>query len=110
MPELVTEKRVRARKAHPCQVCGTDAIQPGTEYTRTTYVHDGRIYNWVSCDFCKALFQHVWEWALCPDDEGIGQASYIGWAEDTLAGWGDDSDREKAREFLDRAGVDHYHG
>ena len=82
MPELLSSKKVVARKAHPCMTCSVTAIQPGDEYHRQAYVYDGRAYTWVTCTDCQALVHDVWDWANRPWDEGIGPDAYLGWAED----------------------------
>lgn len=69
--------------------CLTTAIQPGQEYKRATYVLDGRIYDWVMCDECRACSSYVFEWCSYVED-GIGETDYDEWAYDT--GWEADSD------------------
>ncbi|MCW2287019.1 hypothetical protein EDF60_1670 [Leucobacter luti] len=89
MPELVSEKIVRARKAHQCRTCNQMAVMPGQEYTRSTYVFDGRIYDWVMCADCRACASFVFSWCSY-DGDGIGEDQYDEWAYDT--GWEADSD------------------
>ena len=70
----------RARKAHRCANCSA-RIHPGETYSRQTNVYDGRIYDWVSCDPCEAIFQTIWDWAGRPD-EGICSDTFFDWALD----------------------------
>jgi len=78
MPEFITSKTVKARKPHRCECC-TVAIQPGDTYCRETYVHDGSVYDWVSCTECAAINADVWDWCYQPD-EGVGADEYAEWA------------------------------
>lgn len=89
MPQLISEKKVHARKTHQCMTCNQPAIQPGEEYTRSTYVFDGRIYDWVMCKDCLACESYVFNWCSYIDD-GIGAEQYEEWASDT--GWSADCD------------------
>jgi len=88
MPRLIAEKVVRARNAHACQTCFQTAVQPGEQYTRSTYAADGHVYNWVMCDACRNISAHVFKWI--DYDGGIGADEYDEWAYDT--GWGADQD------------------
>lgn len=79
MPQLLKSKTVTARKPHRCACCGEGAVKVGERYQRETYIYDGRVYDWVSCNECASLQMHVWDWAGRPE-EGIGADAYIEWA------------------------------
>jgi hypothetical protein len=83
MPQLLSSKTVRARKAHGCQTCSAQAIAPGEIYARESYVFDGRAYTWIQCLECAALVGIVWEYAYYPD-EGIDRDDYYTWATETV--------------------------
>lgn len=78
-PTLLNEKRVKARKDHGCQVCTGTAIHAGETYLRSTYVFDGRVYNWTSCSNCDAMSSDVWDWSTQGED-GIDRETYYEWA------------------------------
>lgn len=100
MPEVISRKTVVARKPHRCMNCGAVAVQPGATYEREVLKYDGRLYSWVSCLDCYAIFTPVWEWADEPE-EGIGPHEYLDWARDNAwdPEWG-----EAARAYLVRRG------
>lgn len=106
MPILLRERTLTARKTHTCRTCFAPAAQPGEKYRRETYVFDGRVYDWVTCQPCADLALIVWDWAMSPDDVGIGPDSYEDWARDVLAGWESDEHAEAARAYLTRRGGD----
>lgn len=100
MTNLIRTSTPVARKVHRCRCCGAPAVQPGDKYKRDTLVYDGRIYDWVSCVECSALFATVWDWSDGGED-GIGPEQYAEWALD----YADDPEHgEKARAYLLRAG------
>lgn len=80
MPVLLREKTVVARKAHHCGTCEGTAISPGESYSRQTYVYDGRVYDWVQCDGCRAIAGLVFTWMEDWYDEGISRDDYVEWA------------------------------
>lgn len=94
---LLGSARRTARKAHPCSYCRQPAVQPGGTYVRDTYVLDGRIYDWITCTDCEALWRKVWDW-MGGSDEGITAEDCIEWSLESPG----DSD---AVAFLARAGV-----
>lgn len=102
MPELISSKTVRARKAHQCRCCGGVAIQPGDTYDRAVFVYDGLIYTWVTCRACSEITDEVFTWAGSPYDEGIGADTYCEWARDME---GDEKWGGAARAYLIRAGL-----
>lgn len=79
-PQLLSEKRVKARKTHMCETCRRPAITPGQEYTRASYVFDGRAYTWIQCDHCRSISMKVWDY--WPDSDGIDMDHYEEWADD----------------------------
>lgn len=105
MPTLLNEKTVKARKPHLCNCCYAVAVEPGQTYTRTTYVYDGRVYDWVSCTECQRVAGDVFEYAADPE-EGIGPDTYQEWAEDAVAYSKDDAVREAAKAYLRRRGLE----
>lgn len=99
MPQLLKEKMVKARKAHNCQTCLTVTIQPGTVYRRATYVYDGMVYDWVSCEPCEAISMLVYDWWSDSGEEGVGFDEYRDWAYEHE----DDPEHgEAARAYLQR--------
>ena len=101
MVTVLHTRRPKARKAHPCEYCGAPAVQPGETYQRDTLVHDGHIYDWVSCKACDALTQIVWAWAYF-DEDGVATDQFDEWATEH----GDDPEHGKAaRAYLDRRGI-----
>ncbi|WP_238840752.1 hypothetical protein [Prescottella equi] len=96
MPTLLSRKSRTARKAHACMTCHS-AIRPATEYVRETFLHDGQIYDWVSCQPCRDMFDLVWSWAYA--DDGIDADHYAEWADE----FEDDPQHgETAHAFLER--------
>lgn len=98
MPTLLREKMVTARKTRSCMTCGATAIHPGEQYRRSTYVYDGRVYDWVGCKPCDEIQDLVYSWWDSPED-GIGADEYVEWA------WEFEDDPqhgEAARAFLER--------
>ena len=81
MPTLLREKDVTARKPHVCRTCPNVAIEPGEVYRRSTYAHDGTVYDWVQCSACAEASGWVYAWAGCPD-EGVGESEYLEWSRD----------------------------
>lgn len=80
MVEVLRTTSPVARVEHKCQTCD-GAIAPGEKYERQVCAYDGRIYDWVTCPACIALFPTVWEWVDGASwDEGIGQEDYDEWA------------------------------
>ena len=98
MPDLIREQTVKARKAHGCMTCNTTAIQAGETYCRTTYVYDGRIYDWVQCTECSKLVGEVYRWAGQPD-EGVGEDTFAEWASESAT---DERYGEAATAYLAR--------
>lgn len=80
MPLLLREKTVVARKGHLCDTCETTAISVGETYSRQTYVHDGRVYDWVQCESSRAIAGLVFTWMEDWYDEGISRDDYVEWA------------------------------
>lgn len=101
MSIVIKSATVKARKTHRCMNCGCVAIQPGQTYERQTCVYDGRIYDWVSCAACNAIFGLVWDYWGEPD-EGIGEDSYVDWADEHE---NDPAYGELARAYLARRGL-----
>ncbi len=97
MPDLISEKTVRARKPHKCRCCGVIAIQPGQEYLREVLKYDGRVYTWISCSGCEEITAEVYTWCGDPE-EGINHGDYAEWAEEHR-------DDPRAKAYLKRAGI-----
>lgn len=102
MTTLLREKTVTARKAHACATCNQPAAQPGDTYRRTTYVYDGRIYDWVQCDPCREMATEVFDWVGYPD-EGIGLDHYYEWASEAVI-HGTPDQQVMAKNYLERLG------
>lgn len=98
MSTVLSSKRVTARKPHRCSCCSVECIQPGQVYQRDSVLNDGRVYDWVTCSPCAAIFDTVWDWAGSPYDEGIGPDHYAEWADD-LKGHDPRADAYLARAF-----------
>jgi hypothetical protein len=82
MTQLIAETNIKAaRKEHYCRICGGVAARVGEPYKRSTYVYDGRVYDWIECAPCSALNGEVWDWCSWPE-EGIGVDQYDEWALD----------------------------
>jgi len=107
---LSTAKIKAARKPHRCSCCTCVAVQIGEPYTRTSLLHDDRVYTWVTCAECDAIFDLVDDWAGgIYNEDGVGPDEYVGWARDFSD---DPTDGEAARAFLTRrqlaiTGADH---
>lgn len=71
-------KMVTARKQHQCSLC-TGRIRPGEKYERATLIHDGHIYDFLTCQPCR-------------DDDII-------WHADRMFGYDDGVDYEIAGEW-----------
>lgn len=52
--ETITVKRVKARKNHICDTCGSNIFK-GEEYELQTNKFEGEIYNWKNCDHCEPI-------------------------------------------------------
>lgn len=66
MVEVLRTMRPTARVEHKCQTC-SGIIKPGERYERQVCAYDGRVYDWVTCPECIALFSLVWDWVGCDD-------------------------------------------
>ncbi|MDE8648178.1 hypothetical protein PXH69_24735 [Rhodococcus qingshengii] len=77
---VLSTKTVTARKPHQCMTCSTVAIKPGIQYVRSTMVYDGRIYDWVQCEPCRAITDLVWQWSN--EQDGIDADHYAEWADE----------------------------
>lgn len=83
-PQVLSSRTVRARVPHRCSTCQVVCIQPGDQYQRDGILNDGRVYTWVMCSECAAIFVTVWEWAGETDD-GVGPDTYLEWAQELTA-------------------------
>lgn len=100
MVEVLRSTHPTARVEHKCQTC-TRVIAPGEKYERQVCAYDGRVYDWVTCSDCIALFPSVWDWVAF-DDEGIGQEDYDEWSREHV---NDEKHRALARAHLVRRGL-----
>lgn len=99
MPTLLHGARPKARKAHRCSCCA-GRIELGEVYSRDTYVYDGRVYDWRTCDPCKVITGTVSAW-WNGADEGITGETFAEWAHEHR----DDAEHgEAARAYLARRG------
>lgn len=81
MPELIGERTIRsARKMHRCRTCFAPAALAGETYKRQTYVYDGRVYDWVSCQPCDEICGEVHSWSM--SEEGVTAFDYYEWADE----------------------------
>lgn len=83
MTETIWKKTVTARTTHLCMLCYGIAAEPGQQYTRTTNVSDGRIYDWVECADCTAIARRAWAW-FGYNDEGVDFDDCVDWAKDAV--------------------------
>lgn len=60
---------VRARKAHRCCECRV-VIEPGTTYTRTSGIWDGRPYSHPYCPPCSELERWAWAQGTWDGEDG----------------------------------------
>lgn len=98
MARLIKAKSLKARKFHYCRNCGTEIAAPGEFYRRETYVYDGSVYNWTTCDECEKIIHDVHMWCGWPE-EGIGREEFYEWAIDQE---NDDMYGEYAKSYLAR--------
>ena len=69
MSDLYESKRVRARKQHWCEDCGT-LILPGTEYQRAKWLDtDGHFMEYASCYLCFELARDMFRVGFIGEDE-----------------------------------------
>lgn len=52
--DFYSEKNVRDRKHHKCEVCGS-VIEPGAKYIRKAGVYEGNFWNTVECEECQPI-------------------------------------------------------
>ena len=50
----ISHKRVKARKGHICNMCGSK-IYKNESYDLEAIENDGTVYNWKQCDHCKGI-------------------------------------------------------
>jgi len=79
------ESRPVARKSHMCDLC-FDTILAGQRYGRQTNIYDDRIYDFLTCEPCSAVFSAAYTWAedYC-DDAGLGPDEAEEWAREFSA-------------------------
>lgn len=58
---VLKEERVKARKEHYCDTCGS-IILPKEMYNRQTNTMDNEIYTWKNCDHCKKIREEAWQY------------------------------------------------
>ena len=82
MPTEMRHATPKARKPHECSLC-LGPISPGETYSKTTYVYDGRVYDWRTCAACLAdkVSTAVFDWTEW-DEDGIGPDDALEWAEE----------------------------
>ena len=101
MPELIRDRTVTARKAHPCQTCNRAAAVRGETYLRSTYVFDGRIYDWVMCQECSEMLSEVYDWSVDGYEFGVGRYEFHEWAQEHEE-FGTANQQGMAKRYLDR--------
>lgn len=97
MPELISEKVVKARKDHGCMLCSNVAVHTGEEYTRQVLKYDDHLYVWLTCVPCETVLRKAHDedygW-----DHGVGEDEAQEWA------WGAYETDADARAYLLRCG------
>lgn len=56
--ETISTKKVKARKNHICNMCGS-TIYIGEKYDLEAIKNDGAIYTWKQCDHCKGVLSRM---------------------------------------------------
>lgn len=104
MPELLSESSPVARKLHRCGTC-TGVIEAGQRYVRASLVHDGRVYDWVTCHACDddAVTNRVCLWAHSWDEGATPEMAHE-WATEAVI-HGSQIDQRVAKDFLERWGT-----
>lgn len=82
MPSELRHATPRAQKSHQCSLC-LGPIARGETYSRTTYVGDGNVYDWLTCTACitDRVSTSVFNW-IAWDEDGISPDDALEWAED----------------------------
>lgn len=103
---MITElrrKMVTARKQHQCSLC-TGRIRPGEKYERATLIHDGHIYDFLTCQPCRDddIIWHADR--MFGYDDGVDDEIAYEWACEVMAyGSGRGSDEvNAAKRYLER--------
>ena len=73
--DILVDKRVKARKEHTCDFCNKK-IPKGEEYRYSKIVNGGDLYNWHSCDRCKAYVADAFVELGDLIDEGLTQEMF----------------------------------
>lgn len=86
MGQELSRKIVTARKQHTCSLC-TGRIHAGDKYERATIVHDGCIYDFLTCAPC--IDDNVMHWVYTHwwgrFEDGIGEEDAYEWATELVA-------------------------
>lgn len=98
MSTFIAEKTVTARKDHACMLCGQVAVVKGASYTYSTWVFDGRVYNWVDCTPCGVVIREAINDGYETDEGGVDVDTADEWARESRA------TSETARAYLIRRG------
>lgn len=67
--------RVKARKEHKCDMCGK-LIAVGELYESATYSCDGTVYDWKTCDRCKAYVNEAFSNKDYCWDDGMSEEDF----------------------------------
>ena len=70
MPDVLSERYVRAGKRHRCDCCPA-WIEKGDVHSIQVCVDGGAVYTWRCCHVCDWIIATNWQ-HIYPDDFGIG--------------------------------------
>ena len=82
--DSLEEKRVKARKEHTCDWCGS-TIKKGEKYKYSKNVQDGDIYSWKECDKCKDYVGEMFAWGYGNGDGRCSQNDFMEFMQDKCA-------------------------
>lgn len=101
MTTLIREQTPTARKTHACSLCD-GLIATGEQYTRTTNVYDGHVYDFLICTGCKTdkVLTRARSWAYDPE-EGVTFDTAMEWATEQVV-HGDAEEQQAAKNYLNR--------
>ena len=88
MTEVIHERSPRSRGRVRCDDCGR-RIPEGEQYSQSTVVGDGMIWNWRECQPCETASWHVLRWMGYYSDGYYNADDFQEWASELLDYGGD---------------------